>query len=158
MIPSGIKLGLYFSEPFGARQLRYESMTEKTSADCSVSFHRTLFAINPDLAINEILATILIPAGWRIQNAPDNMAALELTGSRPFDLIVTGEKTSGREDLELPLKIRRARPHTRMIILTDTGKPEDVIACMRERAFSYFSKPISLDSLAEVVRMAVEGP
>ena len=86
------------------------------------------------------------------------MAALELTGSRPFDLIVTGEKTSGREDLELPLKIRRARPHTRMIILTDTGKPEDVIACMRERAFSYFSKPISLDSLAEVVRMAVEGP
>jgi anti-sigma regulatory factor (Ser/Thr protein kinase) len=49
-------------------------------------------------------------------------------------------------------------PHTRLIILTDKSAPADVIASMRESAFSYFSKPFSLASLAEMVRMATEGP
>lgn len=60
--------------------------------------------------------------------------------------------------MELLGKIRRVRPHTRMIILTDTGTPADVIDCIRERAFSYFSKPISMGSLAEIVGIAIDGP
>jgi DNA-binding NarL/FixJ family response regulator len=119
---------------------------------------KTVLVIDPDPSVNAMLATVLAPVGWAIQNAPDNRTALDLIGSRAFDLIITGVKTSGREDVELLGNIRRVRPHTRMIILTDTSTSADVIACIRERAFSYFSKPISLDSLAEIVRMAAEGP
>jgi anti-sigma regulatory factor (Ser/Thr protein kinase) len=42
--------------------------------------------------------------------------------------------------------------------LTDESTPADVIESMRERAFSYFSRPFSMDTLAAVIGMAVDGP
>ena len=83
---------------------------------------------------------------------------LALAEAAPCDLIVTSEKTSGKDDVELLRKIRRVRPHTRLIILADEGTPADVIASMRERAFSYFSKPFSSESLAGMIRSAAESP
>ena len=73
-------------------------------------------------------------------------------------LILTSEKTSGKEDIELLRKLRLARPHTRLIILTDESAPSYVIDSMREHAFSYFSKPFSLDALAEMVQLATDAP
>ncbi len=119
---------------------------------------KTALVVDPDPAVGAMLSEILTPMGWSLLNVPDNQLVLELIKHRPFDLILTGEKTSGGEDVELLRKIRRVRPHTRMIILTDAGTPVDVIASMREGAFSYFSKPFSLESLAEMVRNATEGP
>jgi anti-sigma regulatory factor (Ser/Thr protein kinase)/CheY-like chemotaxis protein len=78
--------------------------------------------------------------------------------TKPYDLIVTAAKTTAREDVDLLRKIRRVRPHIRLIILTDESTPADVIASMRERAFSLFSKPFSTASLAEMVRDATQGP
>ena len=91
---------------------------------------------------------------WDIDRATDNLAALALVEKRPFDLVITGENTSGAADVELLRKIRRVRPHTRMIILTNESTPVDVIASMRERAFSYFSTPFSSASFAEMIRLA----
>ena len=50
------------------------------------------------------------------------------------------------------------RPHTRLIILTDESAPSYVIDSMRERAFSYFSKPFSLDSLSDMIQNAIDSP
>jgi anti-sigma regulatory factor (Ser/Thr protein kinase) len=81
-----------------------------------------------------------------------------MAGSKNFDLILTSEKTSGKEDIELLRKIRRIRPHTRLIILTDESTPADVITSMREHAFSYFSKPFSPGTLTVMIRLAIEEP
>jgi anti-sigma regulatory factor (Ser/Thr protein kinase) len=55
-------------------------------------------------------------------------------------------------------KIRGIHPHTRVIILTDEATPADVISAIREHAFSYFSKPVSLALLASIVHYALEEP
>ncbi len=119
---------------------------------------KTALVVDADPAIRTMLSTVLTPVAWSIQNARDNKDVLDLIQRRPFDLIITGEKTSGREDVELLRKIRHVRPHTRMIILADASTPADVVACIREGAFSYFSAPFSLDSLADMVREAADGP
>jgi len=119
---------------------------------------RTALVVDADPEIESVLTKTLDPAVWHIEHAPDNRAVLALAQSRPFDLILTSEKTSGREDLELLRRIRRVRPHTRLIILTDEATPAEVIASMRERAFSYFSKPFSLSALAEMIQLAADGP
>ncbi len=108
----------------------------------------------PDFAAT--VANIL--PDWKIELARDNVAALALIGTRGFDLVLTGENTSGKADVELLRRIRMVRPHTRLIVLTNESTPADVIAAMRERAFSYFSKPLSWSSFAEMVRHAAEGP
>ena len=99
--------------------------------------------MDADPEMKSLLTRILEPRLWAIHHAPNNATALDRIQTKAFDLVLTGEKTSGREDLELLAKIRRARPHTRLIILTMDGTPADVVTAMRKHAFSYFSKPFS---------------
>ena len=114
--------------------------------------------IDADPEVHALVQKILDPKMWNIQHAPNNKAALALAKAAPFDLIVTSDKTSGKDDIELLRKIRLVRPHTRLIILTDERAPSYVIDSMRERAFSYFSRPFSLNALADMVQNAIEGP
>lgn len=119
---------------------------------------RAALIVDDDRQIEALLLKVLAQDSWAIQHATDNTAAFLVAQRKGFDLILTSQKTSGRDDVELLRKIRRVRPHTRLIILTDSSTPSDVIESMRERAFSYFSKPFSMDALAAMVRMAVEEP
>ena len=119
---------------------------------------RTALLVGGDSDMAEQLRAILEPGLWALQHSHDNAAALMMSVSKKFDLILTSEKTSGREDIELLRKLRRIRPHTRLIILTEQSTTADIITSMREHAFSYFSTPISPGGLAVMVRRAIEEP
>jgi anti-sigma regulatory factor (Ser/Thr protein kinase)/CheY-like chemotaxis protein len=119
---------------------------------------KNVLLVDADEQIHALLPSVFNPGEWAIQHAPDNATALAMARLKAFDLILTSEKTSGREDIELLRKLRSVRPHTRLIILTNESAPQDVIDAMRERAFSYFSPPYQLDVLADMVQKAVEEP
>jgi anti-sigma regulatory factor (Ser/Thr protein kinase)/ActR/RegA family two-component response regulator len=114
--------------------------------------------VGADPQVTGVLRCVLKSEEWAIMHAADNQAVLNLIKEKFFHLIITGAKTTGREDIELLRRIRRVRPHVRLIILTDESTPADVITSMRERAFSYFSTPFSATSLAEMVRAATLEP
>jgi anti-sigma regulatory factor (Ser/Thr protein kinase)/CheY-like chemotaxis protein len=111
-----------------------------------------------DLDASAMLIDHLATQRWEIEYVPDNESALSLVHERSFDLIITAETTSAKADIALLRKIRRIRPHSRMIILTSDSTPADVVSALREHAFSFFSTPYSLDALAQVIRIAMEGP
>src|SRR5215470_6024614 len=97
--------------------------------------------VDTDGQVSKALSKALSSQGWRVVHAPDNQSVLKLVEERAFDVIITGPETNGKEDIELLKRIRRIRPHSRLIILTDENTPGDVITAMREGAFCYFSKP-----------------
>jgi anti-sigma regulatory factor (Ser/Thr protein kinase)/ActR/RegA family two-component response regulator len=119
---------------------------------------RTALLVGGDSQIEERLKSSLEPKAWAIQHVRDNAAALVVALRKAFDLIITSEKTTGKEDIELLRKMRRIRPHTRLIILADESTPADVITSMREHAFSYFSRPFSLDALGAMIQHAIDEP
>jgi len=119
---------------------------------------RVALLIGEDDEVESALAGILNPEGWRMQKASGNDEAFALVKSAPFDLVITGRHTSGREDVAFLRRIRGVRPHTRMIILADESTPADVIGSMREYAFGYLSKSFSMESLGEIVQMALDSP
>jgi anti-sigma regulatory factor (Ser/Thr protein kinase)/CheY-like chemotaxis protein len=129
-------------------------MTSSATAPTS----RVALFIGEDAEVESALAAILNPEGWRMRKAAGNDEAFALVKSAPFDLVITGRHTSGRDDVAFLRKIRSVRPHTRMIILTDESTPADVIASMREYAFGYLSKSFSMESLNEIVQMALDSP
>jgi anti-sigma regulatory factor (Ser/Thr protein kinase) len=45
-----------------------------------------------------------------------------------------------------------------LIIVANRSTPADVIAAIRARAFSYFTKPLSAEALGEVLQLAMESP
>lgn len=119
---------------------------------------RDALVVDADQDLKDLLVTILHPRIWAIRYVTTNRAALQATKDKTFELIITSEKTSGREDVELLRAIRRSRPHTRLIILADESTPDDVLAAMRNHAFSFFSKPYSLQRLGEMIQFATETP
>jgi DNA-binding NarL/FixJ family response regulator len=119
---------------------------------------RTALLVDADPQVEAIFSTAFKPGSWAIQHATDNLAVLAAAEVRAFDLILTSQQSSGADDVRLLRKIRLVRPHTRLIILAHESTPQDVIASMRAHAFSYFSKPIDVDILTEMIRLAAEGP
>jgi anti-sigma regulatory factor (Ser/Thr protein kinase) len=119
---------------------------------------RTALVVDADTRVEAVLKGALDPRHWSIQHASDNVAALAVAETSPCELVITSEKTSGKEDVQLLRKLRRVRPHTRLIILTDESTPADVLASMRAHAFSYFSKPLSYELLGYMIQLAAEGP
>lgn len=128
-----------------------------TSAPTNNKSHPAL-VVRSGPEIDQLLGSLFQQEKWNIEFAADNAEALQLAREKPFDLILTGERTPGKEDIELLRRLRMVRPHTRLIILTEGFIPGDVLAAIRERAFSYFSRPFSTERLAEMIRMAVAEP
>jgi len=119
---------------------------------------KNVLIVAPDADLRTLLTGALEEGRWAAHHVANNREALRAARDRAFDLILTSEKTAAREDVELLREIRRIRPHTRLIILTNDSTPGDVIASMRARAFSYFTSPYSLHELSNMIRNAVEGP
>jgi DNA-binding NarL/FixJ family response regulator len=120
------------------------------------SSQRKALLIDAGPEICEMLWNVLDPLVWSVRHTPDNIAALNLAASTHFDLVLTSEKAPAKDNVELLRQIRSICRHTRLIIITGESTPADVIASIREHAFSYFSKPFSLDSLADMVITATE--
>jgi anti-sigma regulatory factor (Ser/Thr protein kinase)/CheY-like chemotaxis protein len=127
------------------------------SASATSKIYRALI-VRSGPEIDQLLSSLFQKEEWENQFAENNADALRLAKDAPFDLIITGERTPGKEDIELLRRLRMVRPHTRLIILTEEFVPGDVLAAMRERAFSYFSRPFSTEKLAEMIRIAMTEP
>jgi DNA-binding response OmpR family regulator len=108
--------------------------------------------------VDKLLESVLTREGWSIRHVADNEDVLAAARKHPADLIITSRKTCGPEDIELLREVRSVRPHVRLIILVDEWTPGDVVAAMREGAFSYFSAPFEPSALAGMVRAAMSEP
>lgn len=128
------------------------------NAVSSIVKRKKLLLVDPDPEVDNLLSQVVTSEGWDIERASDNETAVLLVKARPFDLVITGQKTSGREDVVLLRKLRTIRPHLRMIILSEKSTPEDVIASLRENAFSYFRPPFDRVLLADMVHQAISEP
>jgi anti-sigma regulatory factor (Ser/Thr protein kinase)/ActR/RegA family two-component response regulator len=132
-------------------------LADSSPVPLKVARHQALI-VDSSPEINQLLDNLFSAEEWEIHRAKDNHDALRLAQEHPYDLIVTGERTSGQEDIELLRRLRMVRPHTRLIILTDEFTPGDVLGSIRERAFSYFTRPFSTEKFAEMIRIAMSEP
>ena len=128
------------------------------NANSAIVKRKKLLLVDPEPEVDNLLIQVVTSDGWDIERAPDNETALLLVRAGPFDLVITVQKTSGHGDVDLLRKIRTIRPHVRMIILSESITPEDVIASLRENAFSYFRPPFDRVLLADMVHQAVSEP
>jgi DNA-binding NarL/FixJ family response regulator len=119
---------------------------------------KTVLVVNSSPAVNSMLTRALSKVGCEVQRAVDNKTVLSLAKEMPFDLIITGQSTSTREDVKLLHEIRKVRPEARMIILTDERTPGEVVDAIRAGAFSYFCPPYTEHGLAEMVHLAMNEP
>lgn len=119
----------------------------------------TLLLVDDDPAVHELVAAVLRPTEWHIDNAYDGLEGLERAKERSYDVVLTDIRMPGMDGLELLHHIREVRPEAKVVVMTAASTSADIVRAIREHAFSYFSKPFSPSAVADVMAQAVNtGP
>jgi|SRR5215469_1739018 len=114
--------------------------------------------VNANTQLKHLLTRVLPKGVWAITYSASNRNAMAAVHERGYDLVITGERTSAVEDVELLRKVRSVRPHTRLIILTHESTPSAVLDSMPAHAFSLFSVPYREDQITQMIHFAMESP
>ncbi len=117
---------------------------------------RSLLLIDADPAVHEELTGLLQRDDRELQHIADGREALNLLRAGPIDLVLAGQGRNGFDGLKLLRQIRSVRPDTK-IILTGEPDPQRIIQAIRQRAFSYFHKPLPGAPLADMVQHALDA-
>jgi len=118
---------------------------------------RSLLVFDSDPAVHRLLGELLARTGYSIQDVYDRHEAVEVARHQSLELVVAGQGRNGRkEGLTLLRKLRSVSPETK-VILTGEEDPATVVRAIRERAYSYFHKPIPAVPLADMVQQALQG-
>jgi DNA-binding response OmpR family regulator len=118
----------------------------------------TILIVDDDPDIHHLLAAALKDEKYLIEDRYDGLEALSFLEAQPCDLVITDVRMPGLDGLELLHRIHKVRPATKVLVMTAESTPATVISSLRDQALGYFSKPFSLDSVAETVALALHAP
>jgi len=117
-----------------------------------------ILVVDDDPDIHILLKSVLAEHGSRIESAYDGLEALARLDTTGYELVITDVCMPGLDGLDLLQQIRERRPATRVVVMTAQNTPENLIRSIRERAFTFFSKPFSTSAVADMVARALETP
>jgi DNA-binding NtrC family response regulator len=117
---------------------------------------RCLLVVDADPAVHDLLGGILKRDDRLIQDAFDGREALDCLRGSACDVVVAGQGRNGLGGLDLLRRVRSVRPEARVIV---TGEPDPVkvLGAIRQRAYSYFQKPLMPGPVADMVQMALDA-
>lgn len=142
-------------EQLQSRRGEVNMLAAQIEPEANPSVGRVLL-VDDDVGVRKAYARLLARLGYDVQTATDGSDAIERMGHDSFDLILS--------DISMPkltgtafLRAVRARDLDVPVVLM-TGAPglESAVEAVEYGAFSYLSKPVSFDTLTNVVRRAVQ--
>ncbi len=107
----------------------------------------------PDMVEN--CARILGRTGYDCVTATDPRRALELLESERPDLVLTDLKMPGVDGMALLRRARELDPAMSVIMITAHATIESAVAAIKEGAFDYLPKPVSMEELRVKVERAL---
>lgn len=113
--------------------------------------------VDDDDALLGAYSRALQLAGFKVRTATSGEGAIAMLADGRFDAVITDIGLPGADGLEI-LRAARARDAD-MPVLLITGAPsvESATLALRSRAVGYLTKPFSLATLVQEVRVAVES-
>jgi DNA-binding response OmpR family regulator len=118
---------------------------------------KRILIVDDDPDVHGLLRAALAAPDRQIESAYDGHAGLRLVKNAPYDLILTDLNMPGLDGMTLMERIREIRADTRVVLMTVANTPENIVRAVRERAFSYFSKPFTVNAVTEMAERALSG-
>jgi CheY-like chemotaxis protein/anti-sigma regulatory factor (Ser/Thr protein kinase) len=114
-----------------------------------------ILIVDDDPDVHPLLWAALEMPHRQIESAYDGLAGLERIEAAEYDLVLTDVNMPGMDGLTLLERIRAVRPQTKVVVMTVANTPENIVHAIRKQAFSYFSKPFTIQAVAELVDRAL---
>jgi len=118
---------------------------------------KSVLIVDDDPDIHALLNGPLSSKGLGVESAFDASEALKRLSVRSFDAILLDVLLPGMDGLTLLHKLPGVRPDLKVIIMTAANTPSNLVASIRQQAFSYFSKPFHSDVVVDTVLRAIES-
>ena len=118
---------------------------------------RSLLLVDADPAVHELLRGVLKREDRKIEDAYDGHEALDRIRQATCDLVLAGPGRNGFDPLTLLRSVHEIRPDLKVILTGDERGPELAVSAIRERAYSYFHKPLPPAPLADMVQQALDS-
>jgi DNA-binding response OmpR family regulator len=116
--------------------------------------HILLIEDEPNVRL--VFRTALEAEGYHVSEAADGAAGLAALGKAPVDLVLLDLKMPVIDGMETLRRLRGAGDETAVVIVSAHGSIPDTVAAMRLGAIDVIPKPVSPNTLREVVAQAIE--
>lgn len=120
-----------------------------------------LLIIEDDLALSKMLSSVLNLKGYNVLTAFDRQTALDVLAAHPDircviqDLGLPPNPDSMAAGLDIMREILSNHPSTKIIVLTGRDKQEAAVQAIRQGAFDFFEKPVSIDRLVDAIERSL---
>ncbi|HKW99403.1 MAG TPA: response regulator [Bryobacteraceae bacterium] len=118
---------------------------------------KRILIVDDDPDVHQLLVAALQVEGRQIESAYNGLEGLERIRAAHYDLVMTDVNMPGLDGLELLERVHQVRPETKVVVMTVASTPENIIRAIRDRAFSYFSKPFTINAVSEMAARALAG-
>jgi sigma-B regulation protein RsbU (phosphoserine phosphatase) len=108
----------------------------------------------------EALRWLLVGEGYEAEFVTSTEAVIERLRASPFDLLLmdlnySRDTTSGREGLDLILRVRAFDPLLPIVVMTGWGSIDGAVDAMRRGASSFIQKPWDDSALRDIVQREI---
>jgi DNA-binding NtrC family response regulator len=117
--------------------------------------HSVLLVDDEESFLN-LVRSVLEDEGFAVEIATDGTAAINLIQARSFDLILLDIKMPRINGVEVLRFIKDNFIDTPVIMVTGVNDVKIAVECMKLGAYSYVTKPYSIDELRAVIDRALE--
>lgn len=135
-------------------------MTEKNGVQMAVHAGPAVLIVDDEHDFVETMVKRLERRGFEVSGVESGQEALQLLGSRPFDVVFLDIMMPGMDGIETLREIKLGWPGTQVVLLSGHGGEEMGLRGMAYGAYAYLLKPVSLKIVVETAYRAFEesGP
>jgi two-component system, response regulator FlrC len=101
-----------------------------------------ILVVDDDLIIRQVVTRHLNLHGHLVDDAANGIEALAAIEHKRYDIVVTDLQMPGMDGHELLIRLRQQQPLIRSVVMTSYVSMEAIMACLREGAFSFVTKPL----------------
>ena len=118
-----------------------------------------ILIIDDEENIRAVLSGILEDEGYEVETAADGLNGLEKAVSGDFDLVILDVWLPGMGGLEVLGEIKEKKNDLEVIIISGHGNIDMAVKSLKNGAFDFLEKPLSLEKVITLVRnaLAIEG-
>jgi CheY-like chemotaxis protein len=118
---------------------------------------RHILLVDDELGVRTVTRRMLERAGYRVIDAPDGLAALDLvTAGAPLDLLVTDMVMPGLDGRGLIARVRALRPDLPIVCITGFAGDARTVGDLAPHVAAVVTKPFASDVLLRAVAAALQ--
>lgn len=119
---------------------------------------RRVLIVDDEEDIRELLDLTLVRMGLDVDCVGSVAEAREKLATRRYQLCLTDMRLPDGTGLELVRHLNAQASGTPVAVITAHGNTENAVAALKEGAFDYIAKPVSLEQLRNLVNSALSQP